>query len=680
MRNMKYNIILGIALICVSLFTACDNFEFAGTQTPIKNGYGRISIILSEEGAEWQSARSVFPSSVFSKYKYIFAKDGADGAEIAPGSDGFFILETGSYTVAVQAYIDDEDNYTLAASGVSVQFNVGSGNNNPIKVPLIAVTGEEKGIFNYTITYPAGAQAEITLKKWSGMNDIELTPEDINFGGGKTQELELDPGSYLLTILISKNKLYAGLVEAIHIYPMLKTEYSKSFTNDDLHAVIPPTVNDYDISGTGIFTYDGSEKTVSIIRKANASPGAVTILYNGTETVPINTGTYTVTFNVGAADDYKAATGLPAGVITINKANGAAVSAPTLDTKTDNSITINAVSLQTATGQSIEYGISTSISESPSIWQSGTTFTGLNSAVYYVYARSASDDNYNAGNASGAMIIITTNIFAFEMVQIPAGTFTMGSPATEPGRWNNEGPQHSVTLSSFKMGKYQVTQEQYQAVMGSNPSYFKSAVIGESRTPGKLPVEKVSWYDALVFCNILSILEGLNPVYSINGKTDPVDWGTIPTDYYDPNRTTWDTAVMDKSKNGYRLPTEAQWEYACRAGTTTAYNTGDTISDNTGWYADNSGSKTHQVGLKLANAWGLHDMHGNVLEWCWDWYEIYSSGSQTDPVGAVTGSSRVVRGGNWGNDGLLLRSAYRDSYGPYYRNGVIGFRLVRSLD
>ena len=258
------------------------------------------------------------------------------------------------------------------------------------------------------------------------------------------------------------------------------------------------------------------------------------------------------------------------------------------------------------------------------------------------------------------------------MVWIPAGTFKMGSPTSEPGRYSDE-TQHSVTLSGFYMGKYQVTQEQYQAVMESNPSYFTSAVSGESGTPGKLPVECVSWYDALVFCNKLSMTEGLNPAYSINGKTNPADWGTVPTS----SDATWNAVVIVAGSNGYRLPTEAQWEYACRAGTTTVYNTGDTINDNTGWYNSNSGGKTHQVGKKPANAWGLHDMHGNVWEWCWDWYNNYSSGAQTDPMGASSGTDRVARGGGWGDSAGDLRSARRIYYDPYDRYRNLGFRLVR---
>jgi formylglycine-generating enzyme required for sulfatase activity len=241
----------------------------------------------------------------------------------------------------------------------------------------------------------------------------------------------------------------------------------------------------------------------------------------------------------------------------------------------------------------------------------------------------------------------------------------MGSPSTEPNRESNE-TQHSVTLTQgFYMGKYQVTQAQYREVMGTNPSNFNG---------NNLPVEQVSWYNTLVFCNKLSMKEGLSPAYSISGSTDPAVWGTVPTS----SNTTWNAVTIVASSTGYRLPTEAQWEYACRAGATTAYNTG-AISDNTGWYTSNSGSRTHTVGEKPANAWGLHDMHGNVYEWCWDWYGTYASGAQTDPTGAVSGPNRVLRGGSWYVSGQALRSAYRNNYYPNFRYLNYGFRLSRPL-
>jgi len=277
-------------------------------------------------------------------------------------------------------------------------------------------------------------------------------------------------------------------------------------------------------------------------------------------------------------------------------------------------------------------------------------------------------------------------------VQIPGGTFTMGSPTNEPNRSINE-TQHDVTLSSFRIGKYQITQKQYQAVMGSLPTNLPSSSYGVG---DNYPVYYVSWYDALVFCNKLSVLEGLTPAYRIDGKTDPDEWGTVPTN----NNATWNAAEIVSGSTGYRLPTEAQWEYACRAGTSGPFNFSNGSG---GWGTDQittdqanfngtsnlyNGSpagvyrqRTTPVGTFAANAWGLHDMHGNLFEWCWDWYGVSyyedSTAVGPDPAGPVSGAYRVYRGGNWGNDGRNLRSAYRDYNDPGGRYGGNGFRLAR---
>jgi len=263
---------------------------------------------------------------------------------------------------------------------------------------------------------------------------------------------------------------------------------------------------------------------------------------------------------------------------------------------------------------------------------------------------------------------------------IKPGTFTMGSPVGEPGR-NNDEVQHQVKLTKgFYMSKYQVTQEQYQAVMGSNPSWFQPSngenpASGEEQ--GRRPVEQISWYDAIVFCNKLSIEERLNPVYTISGTTNPDWWGPIPTS----SNPIWDAVTVNWNANGYRLPTEAEWEYACRGGTTTAYSYGNTANGDYMWYDVNSNSSTHEVGKKLPNPWGLYDMHGNVYEWCWDWYDDYE-GSVTDPKGPGTpnmsyGAVRVIRGGCWVSDAQCARSAYRGGNGPWDGDDSIGFRLVR---
>ncbi len=240
-----------------------------------------------------------------------------------------------------------------------------------------------------------------------------------------------------------------------------------------------------------------------------------------------------------------------------------------------------------------------------------------------------------------------------QMVPIQPGTFTMGSPAgikilgsltigAEKGRSEKE-IQHQVTLTEpFWLGKYPVTQLEYESVMGKNPSKFNGA---------NLPVERVSWYDAKEFC------KKLNEIHE------------------------------DKLPAGYQfdLPTEAQWEYACRAGTTTALNNGKDLTSSYGecsnlnevaWYGWNSGGATHEVGQKRANAWGLYDMHGNVWEWCRDWRGAYHGGSITDPVGPSSGSGRVLRGGSWSLNAGYCRSASRGYYVPSYRDFNFGFRLA----
>jgi len=362
---------------------------------------------------------------------------------------------------------------------------------------------------------------------------------------------------------------------------------------------------------------------------------------NGNDSITLNSvtanGSSTQTTTQLTLTFDKAISGLTAADITLSGVNG--VSKGTLSGSNPYTLPIS--------------GFASGGTLSAAVAKSGYTINGSPKTVTIYYY-------YYSGISPGTI----------EMASISDGTFMMGSPTTEPNRESNE-TQHSVTLSGFSMSKYLVTQAQYQAVMGAR----EDRTITSYGKGDNYPIYYVNWYDAIVFCNKLSILEGLNPVYSINGSTNPADWGAIPT----TDNSTWNAAVMDKSKNGYRLPTEAEWEYACRAGTTTVYNTGDTISDNTGWYSSNNGGgKTHEVGLKPANAWGLYDMHGNVMEWCWDWYGSYSSGSQNNPTGAVTGSLRVRRGGSWGGYGQFLRSAYRDSFQPYSRSFIAGFRLVRS--
>ncbi len=212
-----------------------------------------------------------------------------------------------------------------------------------------------------------------------------------------------------------------------------------------------------------------------------------------------------------------------------------------------------------------------------------------------------------------------------ELLPIPGGAFDMGS-----NEYDDEKPIHRVTVAPFYLGKFQVTQAQWLAVMGGeNPSRFKG---------DDLPVERVSWEDAVRFCETLSAQTG----------------------------------------RVFRLPSEAEWEYACRAGSSGKWCFGDDekLLKQYAWYDENSGSKTHPVGQKRANEFGLFDMHGNVWEWCADWYGDYASSNQTDSSGPTTGKSRVLRGGSWYNYSRNCRSAVRVNYSPGYRLVNVGFRVV----
>lgn len=228
-----------------------------------------------------------------------------------------------------------------------------------------------------------------------------------------------------------------------------------------------------------------------------------------------------------------------------------------------------------------------------------------------------------------------TNSLGMHFVLLPAGTFLMGRGMAEEGD-EDECPQHQVTLSQpFYLQTTPVTQGQWQRVMGGNPSLFQEC--GED-----CPVENVSWEDAQDFINKL-------------------------------NRT--------EKTFKYRLPTEAEWEYACRAGSTQRYCFGDGEDElrQYAWYADNSQKSTHPVGRLKPNAWGLYDLHGNVYEWCQDWYGEYPPGPVTDPKGPSSGDYRLLRGGSWDSEAGDLRSTYRHRLTPGYRYGHEGFRVARDL-
>jgi formylglycine-generating enzyme required for sulfatase activity/Tol biopolymer transport system component len=263
----------------------------------------------------------------------------------------------------------------------------------------------------------------------------------------------------------------------------------------------------------------------------------------------------------------------------------------------------------------------------------------------------SSHDGATAGDADVDKLPTLSPTSGGEMVRIPAGSYTMGDIA---GR-SDEGP-HEVTVSAFYIDKFPVTQELYQKIVGVNPSKRKAPTS---------PVERTQWTDAARFCNKCSEVEGLKPCYDLQS---------------------W---ACDFNADGYRLPTEAEWEYACRAGSSAKYCFGDSEADlaRYAWFKPGSEGKTRPVGQKLHNRWGLYDVHGNVWQWCNDWYAetYYTASSSENPRGPVTGKQRVLRGGAWDCTPEKCRSAYRHKEFPVFSDACFGadsygFRRVRKPD
>ena len=341
----------------------------------------------------------------------------------------------------------------------------------------------------------------------------------------------------------------------------------------------------------------------------------------------------------------------------------------------------------------------------------------MNSRIIMIAAVAAVAVNlFSCNNDNNGSTSINVEI---EMLQIPpAGTqapftFTMGSPEGEAAVELDRGeqPQRLVTLTGFRMGKYLITQGQYRAVMRKNPSRFQGKVtlpdgtnILDGVDTDKLPVEQVTWYEAVEFCNRLSEIQGLTPAYYIDKDTrDPNNMN--------PNSADPKWTVTLRAGTGYRLPTEAQWEFACRAGlgSVIPFNTGITITTDQANFngvpfiqGDPYGKdmmRTTEVDSYDPNAWGLYDMHGNVYELCWDriwqptpalpniydnyYLETHSPGNLTDPQGLTRADRRVIRGGSWRHQPGRLRSAYRERIQPQDRkfgNGDMGFRVTLPLE
>jgi len=271
-------------------------------------------------------------------------------------------------------------------------------------------------------------------------------------------------------------------------------------------------------------------------------------------------------------------------------------------------------------------------------------------------------------------IMMTLNIYAQpEMIYVDGGEFMMGCTPEQGGDcYSYENPAHAVKISDYYIGKYEVTQDEWEAVMGDNPTC--QSVCSDC------PIECIDWYSMIVFCNEQTVADaglgaGQRVYYHDSGLTDPWD-----IDDYNGNGYTGEGDVYwDGSNSGYRLPTETEWEFAARGGTLSEgykYSGSDNVDD-VAWYYDNSGGSTHDVGSKDANELDTYDMSGNVYEWVWDWYDTYEPQHQCDPEGG-SGSSRVARGAGYYWGATSCRVSARNSFYPTDRSQGIGFRLAQS--
>jgi formylglycine-generating enzyme required for sulfatase activity len=647
---------LWIIAIAAAIVIACSNSPFSA-----EKGSAAIPVItvhprgaeynVGDEAAALTVTASVSDGGTLSYQWYSYTDSNKDGTIIPDGIEVRYTPSTADegvvyYYVVVTNTLNGK---TAAVNSAAAKITVtGSG----IIIPEteytieISISGNVDG--DTVTASPNSGKAGDTVTLTYAVANTKIN-NLLYFGGLTTAIASVDSaGSGTRTYTINAADASSDVITITAIFTHTDLEPDPiTFTDTAGHitktygdaAFTNAVVTGY--SGSGAITYSSSDTTVAAVN----SEGQVTILKVGSAVITAEKAADAVyayvQTNYTLTVDPK-----PVTITGLSAAN------KVYDGTTTATVSGTAVISGLVGGDAVTVSAGTaaftdaSVGNGKTVVFSGYSLGGADAGNYSLRAQPAN---------------VTANITSMiEMVTISAGTFMMGQTSS------NWIPVHSVTLTeSFYMGKYQVTQEQYQAVTGSNPSIFSSdPQAGE--TQSKRPVEYVTWYDTVEFCNKLSVLEGLQEVYTISGRT--------PASGYPITNA---TVTADFTKNGYRLPTEAQWEYACRAGTTTAYNTGDTISDNTGWYTSNSGSKTHHVGLKPANAWGLEDMHGNVWEWCWDWYGLYASGAQTNPTGASSGTERVVRGGSWSGSADNLRSASRGSDDPSDRYSRTGFRLVR---
>ena len=451
-----------------------------------------------------------------------------------------------------------------------------------------------------------------------------------------------------------KNKYFA-IVFIMTLLLITLSSCNKKTTEPNTQKVATPTFN----------VASGSYEDAQLVSISCATSGA-TIRYTTDGNDPTSSSTaYSSPINVSSSTTLKARafktdwieSSIASAAYTINDAQ--TVAAPTFNLPGGTYPESQLVSISSATsGATIRY---TTNGNDPTSSSTAYSSPITVSSTTTIKAKGFKEGLTPSSISSAIYTIVSPPA---QMVFVPGGTFTMGR--TTGSGDDNELPTHNVTMNSFYMNKYLVTQAEYAAVMDPNPG-----------VRANYPVHSISWYSALRYSNLRSMNEGLTPVYSIGGSTNPAVWGT------EPDYPIWNAATCNWSANGYRLPTEAEWEYAARGATNNPdylYSGSDDLNA-VAWYVENNadyGSKP--VGTKAPNALGLYDMSGNLYEWCWDWIDnsYYSSSPINNPRGPNTGDRRVLRGGDWSSSAGNCRVANRHQNFPSGMTNGVGFRVVRS--
>jgi formylglycine-generating enzyme required for sulfatase activity len=579
----------------------------------------------------------------------------------------------------------------------------------------VVPTAEEQAALRYELVLTGPEDQKITVSLAPGQTfnqQVALGEWHIYAEAYNPENALIGTGTATVTVGAGKNEARVRMeptpAYGISLSPSGTYTFPAAFAGYGAQTAHTVTINNIGNGATGALTAAITGTHSSFFTLSNTSINSIGVSGSDTFTVVPNTGlaegTYTATVTVSGGNDISENFTVSF-TVNLTPSYGISLSPSrtyifpaaivgygeqTAHTVTINNIGNGATGVLTAGLSGADSGLFTlSATSINSIGVSGSdTFTvvpntglaeGTYTAMVTVSGGNDISENFTVSFTvnpipGGAQSTHTINGVSVPFRYVPAGSFQRDDTATNI----------AIITNGYWMGETEVTQELFQAVMGANPSNFTSGADG-GETQNRRPVEQVSWYEALAFCNKLSLADGKEPVYAVSG----VNWATLVySDIPTSDDAAWNAAAVDTDKNGYRLPTEMEWMWAAMGAdktvqpNVTGYNkafagsTGSNSIDDYAWYDSNSGNKTHEVGKKEANELGLRDMSGNIDEWCWDWYDSYPAGEHTDYTGAASGTNRMIRGGSCDGGASRCAVSYRIKFSPDGRGSDLGFRVV----